>query len=516
MNPKTSRRRLDVNLDELDRIIAAAMQAPLSEAEGKTLRTALHAMADRLMPRRSTEKTRAVLEAANGEAVQAGTGTTKPKPAKGHGRHGAAAFTGAARVDIMHATLHSGDHCPSCNEGRVYRQKEPATLVRIVGRAPLEATVFAMERLRCNACLQMFTAEKPEDVGPEKFDVTATATIALLKYSTGMPFNRLARLEKQLGIPLPAATQWELMEAGAKEIRPALNELIRQAAQGGVVHNDDTGMRILKLARNPDDKRTGTFTSGIVSICGGQQIALYFTGPKHAGENLADVLKQREPGLPPPIQMCDALSRNTPKLTGIEILFCNCLAHGRRQFTEVAESFPEECRHVLESLGAVYGFDAQTKARGMTAEERLQFHQTHSGPVMDELHKWMEAQFAEHKTEPNSGLGKAFSYLLRYWKKLTLFLRQAGAPVDNNIVERALKMAIRNRKNALFYKTMNGAGVGDLFMSLIHTCELNKINPFDYLTELLRHPAGLAESPSRWMPWNYRTTLAGTAIPAAA
>jgi hypothetical protein len=214
--------------------------------------------------------------------------------------------------------------------------------------------------------------------------------------------------------------------------------------------------------------------------------------------------------------MCDALSRNTPKLTGIEILLCNCMAHGRRQFTEVAESFPEECRHVLESLGAVYGFDAETKARGMTEEERLQFHQAHSGPVTDELHKWIEAQFAEHKTEPNSGLGKAFSYLLRHWKKLTLFLRQAGAPVDNNIVERSLKMAILNRKNALFYKTMNGASVGDLFMSLIHTCELNKINPFDYLTELLRHPAELAESPSHWMPWNYRTKLARMMTPAAA
>jgi transposase len=516
MKPKTSRRRLDVNVDELDRLITAAMQAPLSEAEGRTLRTALHAMAERLMPQRSTEKTRAVLETVPGNAVPTDTGTTKPAPTKGHGRHGVAAFTGAARVDIRHATLHSGDRCPGCSEGRVYRQKEPATLVRIVGRAPLEATVFAMERLRCNACLQMFTAEKPEGVGPDKFDITATAAIALLKYSTGMPFHRLARLEKQLGIPLPASTQWELMEAGAKEIRPALNELIRQAAQGGVVHNDDTGMRILKLRREPGDKRTGTFTSGIVSICGGRHIALYFTGPKHAGENLADVLKQREPGLPPPIHMCDALSRNTPKQTGIEILLCNCMAHGRRQFTEVVESFPEECRHVLEALRTIYRFDAETKKRGMTAEERLQFHQTQSKPVMDELHKWMEAQFAEHKTEPNSGLGKAFSYLLRHWAKLTLFLRQAGAPVDNNIVERALKMAIRNRKNALFYKTLNGARVGDLFMSLIHTCELNGVNPFDYLTELLRHPAALTAHPGDWMPWNYRATLARMMTPAAA
>jgi transposase len=511
MKPKTSRRQLDVNVDELDRIIEAALQAPLSEADGKTLRTAVHAMADRLVRRRSTEKTRAVLET---PSAQPETGT--PEPTKGHGRHGAAAFTGAKRVDIGHATLHSGDPCPACSEGRVYRQKEPATLVRIVGQAPLEATVFAMERLRCNACLQVFTAEKPEGVGPEKFDVTAMAAIALLKYATGMPFYRLGRLEKQLGIPLPAATQWELMEVAAKVIRPVPDELIRQAAQGGVIHNDDTGMRILKLPREPGSKRTGTFTSGIVSICGGWKIALYFTGPKHAGENLAEVLQQREPGLPPPVQMCDALSRNTPKLTGIEILLANCMAHGRRQFTEVVESFPEECRYVLESLRTIYRFDAETKEPGLTPEERLEFHQTHSKPVMDELHKWLQAQLAEHKTEPNSGLGKAISYLLRHWTKLTLFLRQAGAPMDNNIVERALKKAILNRKNALFYKTLNGAHVGDLFMSLIHTCELNGANPFDYLTELLRHPAEITTHPGDWMPWNYRATLARMMTPAAA
>ena len=135
---------------------------------------------------------------------------------------------------------------------------------------------------------------------------------------------------------------------------------------------------------------------------------------------------------------------------------------------------------------------------------------------MDQLHDWLEAQFAGRKTEPNSGLGKAISYFLNHWEKLTLFLRQAGAPIDNNIVERALKQAILNRKNALFYKTLNGAGVGDLFMSLIHTCELNGANPFDYLTELQRHSEELKQDPSEWMPWNYREALARLATPKAA
>ncbi len=398
----------------------------------------------------------------------------------------------------------------------MYRQKEPKTLVRILGRAPLEATVFEMERLRCNACGEVFTAEEPECLGPNKYDTTAVAMIALFKYGSGMPFHRMERLEGQLGIPLPAATQWELVERAAILLGPVLNELIRQAAQGSVMHNDDTAMRILRLARKTDNGRTGTFTSGIVSIWQGWTIALYFTGWKHAGENLADVLKRRELALAAPIQMCDALSRNTPKLAGMEILLAHCMAHGRRQFIDLVASFPDECRYVLESLGDVYHIDAQARDRQLSAEGRLLFHQEQSGPLMRELNDWLRRQLDEHRTEPNSGLGKAITYLLRHWPKLTLFLRQPGAPLDNNLVERALKKAILHRKNALFYQTMNGARVGDLFMSRIHTCELNKVNPFDYLTDLLRHPAELTVHPAAWMPWNYRATLAGIETVAAA
>ena len=506
------KRRIDVNLDELDQIIDRSTRAPLSESEGQKLKTALHAMAERLVRKRNTEKTSAVLP----DAAQAGKPETDESAPAGHGRKGAAAFTGANKVAVAHATLHSGDLCPECRRGKVYCLKEPATQVRFVGHAPLEATVLEMERLRCNACGEVFTAEEPETAGADKYDETAVAMIALLKYGTGVPFKRLERLQEHLGMPLPATTQWDLMAAAAKLLWPVLVELIRQAAQGSVMHNDDTGMRILRLAREPGDKRTGTFTSGIVSMVGAWTVALFFTGWKHAGENLAEVLKQRARELPAPIQMSDALSRNSPKVEGVEPLQANCLAHGRRQVVEVADNFPEECRYVLETLRDVYHHDAQAREQAMSPEQRLGFHQEHSGPLMKRLHEWMEAQLAEHKTEPNSGLGKAISYLLNHWLKLTLFLRQAGAPIDNNIVERALKRAILNRKNALFYKTLNGAAVGDLFMSLIHTCELNKANPFDYLTELQKHSEELKQKPAEWMPWNYRETLARLATSAAA
>jgi transposase len=501
-----SRQHIEINLEELDQIIERSTRAPLSESEGQKLKTALHALADRIFSKRTTEKSRAVLPQ-DAAAPAANPEADRSRP-PGHGRNPAAAFTGARRVMIPHTTLHVGDVCPECRKGKVYRQKEPATLIRFVGQPPLDATVMEIERLRCNACGQLFTADSPGAADTGKYDETAIAMVALLKYGTGMPFKRLERLQLQVGMPLPATTQWELMDAAAKSLQPALDELIRQAAQGSVMHNDDTGMRILKLTREPDDKRTGIFTSGVVSVLGAWKIALYFTGPKHAGENIAEVLKRRARELPPPIQMCDALSRNTPKVEGIEVLLANCLAHGRRQFIEVADNFPEECRYVLDTLGGVYHHDALARKQELSPEARLRFHQQHSGPLMTKLHEWMEAQLAEHRTEPNSGLGKAISYLLNHWPELTLFLRQAGAPLDNNIAERALKKAILNRKNALFYKTRNGAAVGDLFMSLIHTCELNGANPFDYLIELLRHVEELKQKPSEWMPWNYRDTLA--------
>jgi len=505
MKKKTRRRRVDVNVEELDRIIDDARSAPLSEADSQKLKTALHALAERLLPQPKTEKTSAVF----------GDTETPPEDRQaesqsdsGHGRNGAAAYRGARKVPIPHAKLSHGDRCPECTRGNVYAQKEPKALVRIVGQAPLAATVYELERLRCNACGQVFTAEEPEGVGPEKYDETASAMIAQLKYGSGIPFYRLESLEGQLGIPLPAATQWEIVEEAAEAIKPAHEELIRQAAQGEVLHNDDTGMRVLRMEREPSDERTGVFTSGIVSTGQGRHAALYFTGRQHAGENLADVLAQRAAELPCPIQMCDALSRNVPKLgPGVEILLANCIAHGRRQFVEVADNFPDECRYVLEMLGRVYGNDAEARERGLSPEQRLELHRERSAPLMDELHNWLERQLAERKTEPNSGLGKAITYLLRHWRPLTLFLREAGTPLDNNIVERSLKRAVLHRKNALFYRTLNGAAVGDLFMSLIHTCQLCDANSFEYLIELQRHTTELAANPALWMPWNYRDTL---------
>lgn len=443
-----------------------------------------------------------------------------PSP-PGHGRNGADEYRGAERIAVTHGLLSSGDVCPDCQKGKVYKMASPGVLVRIVGQAPVQAKVYELEKFRCNLCGKVFTADAPEGVSSEKYDATAGSMIALLKYGTGLPFNRLEGLQGGLGIPLPASTQWEIVEAVAEVVEPVFDELIRQAAQGEVLHNDDTTVRILEfmgkrarqeaLAEDSSDpataksqaeaKRRGLFTSGIVSTTEGRRMALFFSGRQHAGENLADVLAHRAKDLGPPIQMCDALSRNLP--AEFKTLLANCLAHSRRQFVDVVARFPEECRYVLESLGDVYKNDAIARERNLSPADRLAFHQAESGPIMEKLQTWCIRQFKDRLVEPNSALGGAISYLLRHWEKLTLFLGQAGAPLDNNIAERAMKKAILHRKNAMFFRTQHGAHVGDVFMSLIHTCELGGANPFDYLTELQRHASELRLNPQQWMPWNY-------------
>jgi transposase len=448
-----------------------------------------------------------------------GANELDPTPAgKGHGRHGADDYRGAARIEVAHPALRAGDACPACGQGTVY-EKAPGVLVRITGQPPLAAKIYQLQKLRCHLCGLVSTAPVPEEAGSEKYDATAGSMIGLLKYGSGLPFHRLDGLQEHLQIPLPASTQWDIVDAVAANLAPAFTELIRQAAQGDVLHNDDTTVKILELMgqrrqealanaedENDADERRGLYTSGVVALHDGHRVALFFSGPKHAGENLAQVLKHRARELPPPIQMCDALSRNLPG--ELQTILANCLAHARRQFVDVYDRFPEQCCYLLEALGVVYRNDALARERQLSAEERLSFHQEASQPVMQQLHDWLKQQLDEKLTEPNSALGSAIGYMLRHWEKLTLFLRQAGAPLDNNLCERALKKAILHRKNALFYKTQNGARVGDLFMSLIYTCQLNQANPFDYLTQLQRHIDQLAASPEVWMPWNYRAALA--------
>jgi transposase len=439
-------------------------------------------------------------------------------PQPGHGRNAAQAYSGAPIVECEHAELESGDRCPQCDKGRVY-DSPPKSLVKVVGQAPLGATVYRVQRLRCRLCDAIFTAPLPAAVASlPKYDSSCASMIAVLRYGNGLPHFRLEGLQASLYIPLPDATQWDIISKAAPAPRAVFEELIRQAAQAPLLHSDDTPMKVLSLMKERERAEAGGVkpvakainTSGIVAVLQGsaneqRRVVLFFTGHAHAGKNMERVLAHRAEELQPAMQMCDALAANVAG--EFTTIVANCLAHGRRQVTDVTEQFPEVARHVVEALAEVYKYDAQCREQAYSPERRLLFHQQHSQPVMDDLHTWITGQMQGKHVEPNSPLGKALNYLTKHWSELTLFLREVGAPLDNNVCEQVLKRAILHRKGSLFYKTVRGAEVGDIYMSLIHTCRLCNVNPFDYLNALQHHTQDVIAAPARWLPWNFRERL---------
>lgn len=269
---------------------------------------------------------------------------------RGHGRRPVEDYTAAARVPLQVAGLLPGDACPHCQTGTLYELNRPGRLIRFVGNAPVQATVYELQKLRCQGCGQLKTAEPPAEVADApKYDPTVASSIGVFKYGAGVPFYRAERLQEYAGVPLAASTQWMLVAEAAGAYRPVYGELIRAAAQGDLLHNDDTTARILEsmgqrrekalrdldpaadespAAPRGDPQRTGMFTTNILAESGSHRIALYFTGGRHAGENLNEVLRQRAAELPPPVQMCDALSRNYP--AEFQTIVANCLVHARR------------------------------------------------------------------------------------------------------------------------------------------------------------------------------------------
>lgn len=447
-------------------------------------------------------------------AVDEAPSPVRPVRRRGHGRRRADAYPGAARRVCRHETLAAGQPCPACDRGTLY-PLPAGVAIRIDGNALLSAVRYEVERLRCSACGEVFTATLPPTAGAQKYSPRARAVIALARYYLGLPFYRLEQVQALVGVPVADATQWDLAEGVADCAWPVVDYLWELGAQGQLIFQDDTYVRILALVaenRRADAvgdtlKRRGMYTTGLVVQVAQRVICLYRSGRAHAGDNLTDLLTRRGTGLEKPIVMSDALAANQ-RDDDNRLTRCHCLAHGRRQFTDLEDVFPAEARHVITVLNQVFAHEAVTRTQALTPAGRLAYHQVHSGPLLAALHHWLKQQFQDRAVEPNSSLGKAFTYLLSHWESLTQFLRVEGAPLDSNAVERALKLIIRQRKNSLFYASPHSATVASILTSLIATCVQAGVNALEYLVALQTHRSAVFRQPAAWLPWNYHEALA--------
>lgn len=430
-----------------------------------------------------------------------------------HGRISADQYQTIGTVVHPHQKLEIGQVCPDCGHGTLQRFRA-GKIIRLIGNTPITAELHEAEKFRCGGCGKIFTAELPPEIREEKADASANAVVAFFRFGMGIPHYRLAAIQRAMGVPLPASTQYEMIEMLWTVVVPVFKALLYEAAQWPLMFVDDTPSKILEFIKDREDRkaageRIGVFTTAIVAQKDGRKIHLFFTGRRYAGENLGELLQYRDSNSIPPIQMCDAQARNIPKdhLTIVAL----CLVHGRRNFIESESAFPEESAYVIERIGLVYKNERYIQKMGMNAEQRLEYHRAHSRQPMEEIKAYAELKLSDKSVEPNSILGQAFKYMLKHWEGITKFLEVPGAPLDNNNAERLIKRFILYRKNSLFYKTENGARVGDCLMSLIQTCIAANENPIDYLTVLQKHSRIVAKNPHLWFPWNYRNTLQSVA-----
>jgi len=304
----------------------------------------------------------------------------------GSGRLGAEAYAGAERGACRHEELAVGQRCPVCGQGRLYALP-PGVEIRIDGNALLSAIRYEVEKLRCSACGQVFTAKLPVEAGPEKYSPRARAVLALGRYYLGLPLYRVESYQAMLGVPVPDATQWDQIERVADCGYVVFAHLERLAAQGELIYQDDTRVRILSLieenqqaqahakamgvSRSSD--RTGMYTTALVVKVGERTICLYYCGRAHAGENLEALLTKREADRGKPLVMSDALTSNAADEA--TLIRCHCLAHGRRQFSDLEDVFPQECQVVIEALKQVFDHDEHARNAQLRPEAGLAYHQ---------------------------------------------------------------------------------------------------------------------------------------------
>lgn len=427
--------------------------------------------------------------------------------AKGHGRRGVDDYPGADIVVCRHDELKAGDICPLCQQGQLI-PRPPKIRLQFDGVTPLKATRYELDQLACTLCPFVDTAKPPASVDlSKKYTEKFKAVLAFLHYAMGLPYYRLAKMQKMLGTAIAVSTQSELIASMMGPIHAVFNYLVFYAAQSHCIYQDDTGVKIQALIKENKDARPvrkGMFTSGFIAE-GEHRVVLYFSGRSHAGENFDKILRHREPSKGKVIRMADALSANSKH--SAQAIGAKCNSHAFRRFRSLLSTYPEAARFVMDLYGHVYDHDLHCKKQQFTDEERLSYHQKHSRPLMNNLKTWVDLMLSEGGAEPNSVLARECQYLSTHWVGLTRFLEVPGAPLDNNVLEAMLKYMITYRKNSQIFKTVYSAEYGSRLISVMVTCMVNGINAIDYLTQLQRHEAAVWSDPGAWAPWCYRQTL---------
>jgi transposase len=458
-------------------------------------------------------------------------GKTGKKKAKGHGRNGSAAYTGAKT--FFHALMTGiiGSICMLCNSDRMTRHRDHVT-IRIVGQPMFGAERHLAEQARCRTCGRVVSALPANIlVGIGKavtYEWSACAMLIVLHYLYGLPFKRIESLHKAWGIPFADANQWQVANESMALMAPLFKALVIFAIRNILtLRMDDTGSMILTIKRQiaaelaaakalgiPEDTiRTGINASGFYIETPAGVVLLYFTGRHHAAEILRELLRHRLPGSPKITKVTDGASKNfDPELADmLEEGTCN--THAFLKFYDVKDQFPAEYAVVGEAYDKIYEVEEQARAGKLSPEQRLLIHQQQSRPWMIQIREMCEDKIERGLVEPRSPLWQPVHFIINQWPRLTKFLEVAGMPLDTNLCEQALIAPVRYLAASFNYHTARGAETGDHGMSLGATARANGVDPVAWYTDCLANHQDLAQNPDKYFPWAYRERIEVQKLP---
>lgn len=429
------------------------------------------------------------------------------------GKAGVDDYPDAKTCQHYHEYLKPGDVCPDCGKGKLY-QDRPRMQILFTGSPCISPVKHILNDLRCGLCKAIFPAKASEDAATDglgkedRYGYSAIAMIAIMKYFSDLPLHRNQRLHGLHAINLPATSQFDQIEKLANALQPIDKTSAQRAAYAQLYMADDASGRILSKSGEFKTDRTsgkqvyrdGCHSSVVIAFDGqGRPLVRIRTDIIHAGEWLDEILKARPAELQSPMIMWDRSSANS--VTVCEYIDLGCNQHARQNFKEQEQNHPKLIRPILDQYQNIFRNDALTI--DMSPSERLEYHKQYSQPLFDSIINTCHQVLQERLLLPNSDLAQPFQYMVKHEKALRGFLEYESAPVSNNLTERTIIYLVLLRKNVHFFKTVAGARVADVILSVGLSAFYLGVNLFHYFRLVLAHQEDVRKNPENWLPWTF-------------
>ena len=442
-----------------------------------------------------------------------------PRPAShGHGRRRLPADL--PRQKVIHDLPEEQKPCPCCGQLRHVIGQEISEQLDFV---PAKLTVIEHVRLKyaCPHCEaqatetgpQIRTAEKP--LAPIEKGLAAPGLLAYVivsKYGDHLPLYRLEHILERHGLELARSTLCDWMAQCAEVLRPLYDLMVQRVLQSKVIHTDDTPVNVL------DRERTRTRLGRFWVYLGDREhpFTVFTYTPSRSRDGPMEFLKNWGKDRPVYLQ-ADAFGGYDGIYAGQaggQVTEVACWAHARRKFYEARNTEAAASTQALAYIRLLY--DVEVQAKGLTPSERLRLRQDLAIPRLQQCKEWLESQQAAHggPVLPKCPMGQAITYALNQWDALCVYTTDGDLAIDNNASENALRRVAIGRKNWLFCGSDNGGNTAAILFSLIASCQRHKVDPFEYLQDVLtRLPASPLSQLDSFLPDHWQAARTSS-IPA--